>query len=358
MPKIFTDFNYANKSMSDLNLICVDLNSDSEIPLGLQRIIVKGETNRFRIKSNHIYTTYDKPLEFKIHIIKNDEIYDTQEKMIFSKREIRQITSWLTSTTLPLILNTVEDGESINYCGIFTNIETFVVGNDVYGFILTFTNDSPFAYSDVVGHEFLLKGNSSKTIPNYSDMLDNYCNPIMKITPHINSDFYMCNLSDCKILEEGKINVVTGDKDRTLANLLEKINAYAFNSLHDVSYYYDGSIAKTWADKTAIRIALTEKDGTKHYGFSFYLPDGSYKIIEGAFMTLKLFKNLPVEINCDLLCMQDSIGRMIKFSDMGIEEEDYIYWLRLKNGDNTLVFYADNCDVSIEYREMLKVGAA
>ena len=49
---------------------------------------------------------------------------------------------------------------------------------------------------------------------------------------------------------------------------------------------------------------------------------------------------------------------MVHFKNIGIDEEDYIYWLRLISGNNTLLFYGTDCDVKIEYREMLKVGAA
>lgn len=344
--------------MLELNLMCVDFNSDDNIPLGLQRSISKGETNRYRIKSNHFYCAYDNPLEFEIHIVKECCDYGSQSEMMFSKSEVRKITRWLTSTSLPLLLNGVDDEGAINYCGIFTNIESFVVGGEIYGFILKFTNDSPFAYSDVITQNETLNGTKNIVVDNDSDLLDDYCKPVLKIHPHTNTDFYVCNLSDCKTLKEGQINIVPDDKNATQINFIDAINDYATTTMHDIGFYYNGAFVKTWADGTAIRIKLTEKDSTEHFAFAYHLSDGSFKIIEGGFMTLKLLKELEVEVNCDILSMKDSIGRMIKFADMGIEEEDYIYWLRLISGDNTLLFYGKNCDVTIEHREMLKVGAA
>ena len=174
MAVIYKDFEYMDNSLSSMGLMCVDFESESGIPLGLKRTIQKGEANRYRVKSNHIYTSYDDSLEFEINIVKS--ICDTgcsQSEMAFSRDEIRQITRWLSSTTIPQLLNTInENDESLNYCGIFTNIESFVVGGDVYGFVLTFTNDSPFAYSNSIKNKYELNGNVTKTVLNNSDLLN------------------------------------------------------------------------------------------------------------------------------------------------------------------------------------------
>lgn len=360
MSIIYNDFVYMNNSLSTMGLICVDFDSNSDIPLGLQRTIQKGETNRYRVKSNHIYTSYDDPLEFEIHVVKDPYKCDyDQSKMKFSREEIRQITRWLSSTTIPQLLSTVDcNDEPLNYCGIFTNIESFVVGGEVYGFVLTFTNDSPFAYSNSIKNKYELNGNATKTVLNNSDLLDDYIYPILHISPNSNTDFYMCNLSDCDVLASGKITI-SDDSNTTLNNFLDVINMFAQNNRYTVEYYYDeDGYTKTWANNTALRIKLLEKDGTDHFCFAYYENDGSYKIIEGGFITLKLYSDLDIEINCELLTIQDSIGRMVYFKNVGIEEEDYIYWLRLLSGYNTLLFYGVDCTVEIEYRELLKVGAA
>ena len=54
MAVIYKDFNYMNKSLQEMGLICVDFESESDIPLGLQRTIQKGETNRYRVKLLHM----------------------------------------------------------------------------------------------------------------------------------------------------------------------------------------------------------------------------------------------------------------------------------------------------------------
>ena len=347
-------------TFSSLGLMCVDFESNTDIPLGLQRTIQKGETNRYRVKSNHIYTSYDDPLEFEIDVIKDicDTCYD-QSKMKFTKDELRKITRVLSSATIPQPVETTDcNDEKIYYCGIFTNIETFVVGGEVYGFTLTFTNDSPFAYSEPLTTNIELNGSLSTIISNNSDLLDDYLYPIFHLHPSSNTDFYMCNLSDCTILDNGKITIST-NSNTTLNNFLDIINTFARNNGYTVEYYYDSDgYTKVWANNTAMRIKLIENDNTEHFCFAYYLSDGTYRIIEGAFLTLKLYSDLDVDINCELLTIQDSIGRMVHFKNIGIDEEDYIYWMRFLSGNNTLLFYGVDCTVEIEYREMLKVGAA
>lgn len=360
MAIIFKDVKYMDFSLSDMCLMCVDFESDSDIPLGLQRTIQKGETNRYRVKSNHIYTSYDDTLIFEIHIVKDvcKNNYD-QSKMKFTREEIRQVTRLLSSASIPQLLETKDyNNNIINYCGIFTNIESFTVGGEVYGFILTFTNDSPFAYSSVINKTIQLNGSVTESILNNSDLLDDYLYPVITIKPSSNTDFYMCNMSDCTILTSGSITI-SGNSTTTLNILKSKIESYAKNSRYAVEYYYDsGGNLKTWANNSALRIKLVESDNTEHYCFAYYDSTGVYKIIEGGFVTLKLYSDLDIEINCELLSIQDSIGRMVHFKNIGIDEEDYIYWMRLISGYNTLLFYGVDCIVEVEYRELMKVGAA
>lgn len=360
MSIIYKEIEYMGNTLESLGLMCVNFDTDTDIPLGLQRTIQKGEVNRYRVKSNHIYTLYDDTLEFQIDVVK--DICDTcndQLKMRFTKSEIREITRKLSATTIPQLLKTIgEDNEVLYYCGIFTNIESFVVAGEVYGFTLTFTNDSPFAYSEPITTSTKLNGLSPFTVTNNSDLLDDYVYPVLHISPKSNTDFFMINLSDSKILDSGKITIAS-DSNTTLNNFLNVIESFANTDRYAVEYYYDeDGYTKTWANNTALRIKLIESDNTEHYCFAYYESDGKYKIVECGFVTLKLYSNLDVEINCELLMIQDSIGRMVHFKNIGIDEEDYIYWLRLISGKNNLLFYGVDCDVTIEYREMLKVGAA
>lgn len=360
MAIIYKDFTYMGKSLKDMGLMSVDFDEKLNIPMGLQRTITKGETNRYRVKSNHIYTTYNNPLEFELHIIKDEaKCGYVQSKMKFSREEIRQVTRWLSSTTIPqLLITTDNNGDTLNYCGIFTNIESFVVGGDIYGFILSFTNDSPFAYSDSIDQKLTLNGLVKTSILNNSDLLDDYLYPIIHIEPKSNTDFYMCNLSDCTVLDTGKIAIGT-NISTTTNNFLNKLNTFATENRYKIEFYYgDNKDIKLLGNNTAVRIKLIENDNTEHFCFAYYESNGSYKIIEGGFLTLKLYSDLDVDVNCELLTIQDSIGRMVHFKNIGLEEEDYIYWLRFISGDNALLFYGTDCTIEIEYREMIKVGAA
>ena len=46
MAIILKDFTYMGKSLQDMGLMSVDFDDNYEIPMGLQRTITKGETNR------------------------------------------------------------------------------------------------------------------------------------------------------------------------------------------------------------------------------------------------------------------------------------------------------------------------
>ena len=109
MAIIYKELEYMGNTLESLGLMCVDFDEETEIPLGLQKTIEKGETNRYRIKSNHIYTLYNDTLEFQIDVVKS--ICDTcndQTKMKYTKSEIREITKQLSSTTIPQLLKTVD----------------------------------------------------------------------------------------------------------------------------------------------------------------------------------------------------------------------------------------------------------
>jgi len=123
-----------------------------------------------------------------------------------------------------------------------------------------------------------------------------------------------------------------------------------------VDYYYDDyNKYISLADETAIRFKYIDTYGKERYGFA-YFQGYNYTIIEGGFLSLQLLQSLAVNIDCENLIINDDIGRMILFERIGIEDEDYIYWPRLKSGTNNLLFYATNCSVTIKHTEMIKAG--
>lgn len=57
MAKLCKDFTYRDKSLTKAGLTTVNLTDSDDLPLALQRSIIKGDTSRYRIKANHLGTT-------------------------------------------------------------------------------------------------------------------------------------------------------------------------------------------------------------------------------------------------------------------------------------------------------------
>lgn len=359
MAKQCKSFTYMDRSMEDFHLVTVNLDDSDEVPLALKRTILKGGTSRYRLKANHIGVTFDEPLTFEMHFIK-DAISGTQEDYRFSREEIRDVLKWLTAPSRPSLLRVTDKAPlsgALNYCGLFTDIQAFTVDGQIFGLIATFTNDSPFSYTDELDDIIPVNGHTSTVLSNNSDLTDGCCYPTLLIEPGERSDFFLLNLSDCRILFEGSLSL-SGGRDTDLEKLLEQVEAFALRNTYAVTYYYDEQYKyKTLADDTALRVKYTEKDKTEHHCLAFFKTDGTFQIIEGGFLILKLQKDLPITVNCRLLTMTDSLGRMILFRDIGLADEDYIYWPRLQYGDNSILFFAADCQVTVTRRELIKAGA-
>jgi len=358
MVKLCEDFIYEGQSISELGFTAIDFHNDEEIPLYLKREITKGEVNPYRKRANHIHASFTDSLEFELHLIKKNYNRKSLSDLELSKEEIRTVVGWLTSVPRPALLQ-LEDSQSdddLFLCGLFTNVETYTIGGKVYGLILTFSNDSPFAYSDIIADTFTVQEHTARMITNNSDLLDDYCYPVIRISPVRRSDFFICNLSDSHILAEGKL-AIASDPDVTFDNFLDKIEDYAARSSYTTAYYYGSDNAyATHADRTAIRFKYIDSHAACHHCFAFHKADGSYTILEGGFLTLKVLAGLPVTIDCELLTIYDDLGRMVSFKDIGIDEEDYIYWPRLRSNDNAFLFYGADCTVTFTRREMIKAG--
>ena len=358
MVKLCEDFIYSDQALSQLGFTTADFHNDEEIPLALQREIIKGETNNYRKRANHITTTYSGTLEMEFHLIKKAYDRRSLDDLEISKHEIRAVTRWLSSVSRPALLQIAvpEADEDLFYFGLFTNIETFTAGGRVYGLILTFTNDSPFAYSDIITDTFELQGHIDKVIDNNSDLLDDYCYPVIHIAPGEKGDFYLCNFNDTELLTEGKFSLGE-DADTAFEHFLQKIETYAVTKGYTTDYYYDSQYKFiTIADDTAIRFKYRDSNADEYHCFAYYQPDGSYKILKGGFLSLSLLKDLPITIDCELLTIYDDLGRMVLFKDIGLADEDYIYWPRLKDGTNTLHFFGSAGNVTFTRREMIKAG--
>ena len=356
MSKEFRDFTFAGKSFSELSAIYTGLVSfdESEDNLAMERTMELGERNKYRVEPNYFGATWSDNLKFELNIIKD---ICTESNTDITKSDIREITRWLTSPHLPQWIEFEyypdDDNDVVNYYGWFTNIETWCVGGKVKGLRLYFECTTPFGYTSNISEEHQVSTYENVIISNESDELFDYCYPTIYIYPHGNDQIFICNLSDCEILEQDYLVQEKNDFD----SLLNVVDTYALYNGYGVRYAGTGIYnIVPLCNNTAVQFYLVDKYGTEFKCTAFYLPDTKeYRIIRDGFMYMQTYEDLEIDIDCKRLSIMDSIGRMITYDKLGISDVDNMYWLRLINGDNNLIL-SGNAEFIISHRESRKVG--
>lgn len=356
MAKSFKDFIFSNHKLSDYgNYVSVDLDGgDAERALGLERSIESGESNLYRTEPNFYGAKWSSPLSFELHIIKDPCKYSSQKNLMFSKEELRQITRWLTSPQYPQWIEFEYapeeiDGDTIFYKGLFNNIEAYSVGGDIYGLKLFFACSTSFGYTDYKNIEIIGANGSvvNQNIDNNNDELNDYCYPQIIITPNSTGQIFICNLSDCNILDSGL---------RTQNALEEIVENYANSAWCTYRYTGENNSPVYICDENAMQFYLIDKYGNETKCTIFYWSDMDYYyIISNGFMFLKTRADLNVRIDCQKLLIQDAIGRMVTYDELGINDVDHMYWMRLLNGANSILVYGD-AKIEFKFRESRKVG--
>lgn len=360
MAKQFSDFTFLDKRLSDMKCkyISVDFDKSDEINLGAERDIVKGETNRYKIEPNIFYDNWSSPLEFELHITKDPCIYNNQTEMEFTKTEIREFLKWLTSSHLPQWIKfTDENGEleDVRYYGWFSNIDTFVAYGVVYGLKLHFKCTSSFAYTDVITNEISVSTYKNTLILNESDTVEDYCYPLIKINPNVSGSIFICNMSDCDILDSGILEV-TSDST-AIDTLLTIAESYASKNAYTLEYTGKGVYnIVTICEDTACQFYLIDKYGNKKLCTIFYRTDTmEYHIIHGGFMYMNVYSDLDIVIDCEKLMINDALGRMVTYDKLGLEDTGELYFPQLISGNNSLLLYG-NATFTIQHIETRKVG--
>ena len=199
MAKFGKNFTYNGKSTEDFHLIICGLEEERDAPLGLEREIDKGDTNSYRTRPNHFGARYSDTLSFGIHLIKDPCIYTNQKTQIFTRSELRAVTSWLTGPRYPVLLHMYDYGEAQedapDFFGLFTNVEAFIRGG-LYGIKLTIVCDSPYGYSQEKFRAAVCADTMIYTIEVESDELEDYIYPIIEVTSRSGDPVTLTNRSD------------------------------------------------------------------------------------------------------------------------------------------------------------------
>ena len=170
-----------------------------------------------------------------------------------------------------------------------------------------------------------------------SDYYD-YVYPTFVIEPTRNEEIFIHNLSDTEILDNGSF-AVASDVSSNISTLQDKITAYArINSL-SVEYMMDTETKdiKLICNGTGLLFYMTDNYGIKHKYVAYYLEtDRQYYICRGGFFYCTLLSALTVTLDCKNLGVYDSLDRPVLYTDIGIQDEDEIYWMRLVYGNNSI----------------------
>ena len=185
-------FYYNGATSEDYDLMVGGFNLDFDLPLAMNREILRGTMNRYRIIPNHMGTAYQEPLVFTIQMVKSQ--CSDSDRYIFTEDEVDEIVSWLTAPQYPTLFHMYADEPDIynkyDYFGLFSDVQTQTTPDGVIGFTMTFTTNSPYAWGEQKGihYEATTHDTTEVTIHVDTSEPNSPIYPIITITPNIDAD--------------------------------------------------------------------------------------------------------------------------------------------------------------------------
>lgn len=315
-------FTYNNKSSEDFNLMIGGVNASTAIPFAMSRQVIKGNLNRFKNQVNFMGTAWSDVLVFEISVIR-DVCNDKKAELVFSEDEVNEINTWLTSPDYPLLFHmyNYEDATPIvdqyDYFGVFSDVEAQEIAGEVVGFTMTFTTNSPFAWT------------AEKTV----------------------AQSCPSDGTELNIMVDGS------EEFREVYPLIEIVG------VSDNEFDYNPETGE-YTGSASAREEITITNTNDTYGeFKKNEETGRYEFDETPrSVTLKV-PHIPVYIDSRRARIYDivstssgGVNHILDWEDLGLEDVSYIYWPRLFNGENKWNIEG-NCNIKIIYREPRKVGA-
>ena len=149
-------------------------------------------------KFTHYYSKFENPISFNLSIMKNPCKNELQENMYFTQDEQSYLMRWLQRLDGYHWLAFDKEGFEDVWFNTQINPQPHYIGENVIGYDLECTTDSPYGYSQLHTKNVSLSHSSSSnsvTIKNYSD-IPGYIYPKVTIIPKSNGNIAL--LSGCK----------------------------------------------------------------------------------------------------------------------------------------------------------------
>ena len=332
------DFEFDGKTLSEQNYSSLNFDDDTTLPSSIVREMDSGSMNQYRTEVNGFGIKYSDTLVFDLHIAKSFDEYTSQEEMEFSSDEYDNLLAWLSSPQENKWMTiTTENNKVTKVKGYFSSIQPYDNWGICYGARCTFTCNSPFSYTEET-YETNISGVQNFLLNNESSDYYDYVYPTFVIEPTKNEEIFIHNLSDTEMLDNGTFNI-SGDVPEKIGALQDKISAYAMTNSLSVEYMMDTETKdiKLICNGTGLLFYMTDNYGIKHKYVAYYLEtDRQYYICRGGFFYCTLLSALTVSLDCKNLGVYDSLDRPVLYTDIGIQDEDEIYWMRLIHGNNSI----------------------
>lgn len=313
-------FTYNNKSTEDFGLMIGGSNVSSNIPFAMSRQIIKGSLNRYKNQVNFMGTAWSDVLVFEISMVR--DVCGDNKELVFSEDEVNEINTWLTSPDYPLLFHMYNYPDETpvidqyDYFGVFSNVEAQEIGGEVVGFTMTFTTNSPFAWTAerVVNVDTSDSGDVTINVESAEEMREIY--PLIEIVGVSTDEF--------------DYDPETGEYTGS-ANAREEITITNNNDTYG-NIVYDSNTGRYVVNETNRSLTVEVPHSP------VYIDSKNARIYDVVTTT------------------SGSINHILDWDDLGLSDVSYIYWPRLFNGENSWTI-AGSCTVKIKYREPRKVGA-
>jgi len=256
----------------------------------------------------------------------SDELEEFEEETTESLDPVKKI-EWTQSDADEIYNNYTEKFDELfadrlytnlkyDYFGVFSNVEPQLLDGDVIGFTMTFTTNSPFAWTP----EKTVTAESTEDAETELTLTVDDSQRYRELYPMI------------EIIGDGDNEFTWDSATQTYTGTASAREEITITNTNDISYEYKYSSGGYTVKKIPRSLTL------KVPHTNVYIDSEKAKI----------YDRIVIE--------SEYISHVLTFEDLGLEDISHIYWPRLFNGENKWTVKG-NCKIKVTWREPRKVGA-